>query len=272
MKLVFAGCSFTAGHGWDESDTRNDCPESPYLWTNLCHTKIPSLAALTQVNIGISGGSNTEIFESVVNCVATNQIDTLFCQWTAMPRYTLKVGFELWPTDEPLQKSRSTYTHDIGLNNGTTYSRIYINDLLDRVRALHHLHWEIVKVVKYSNIISNLAKLLGIKNVFFINGLCPWDDQYFTELHDVFPEDYTNFTKREILNIKTRTDEDILKLYQIAHGHYAEAGGVDESKWINLYDPFGNHRIDFNFDGKHPGAQSNNLYFDTISNKLNKLI
>ena len=269
-KLVFSGCSFTAGFGWDQSDPTRNKPDAAQLWTNICQKNIPHLSELDQINIGESGSSNTEIFENTVNCMSTTgNIDTIICQWTAMPRYTLNVGFELWETSKSLYSRSSNY--HVELNNGIVYSQKYINDLADKLRVLQHIHWEIVKVVKYTNIISNLAKLLGIKNVFFVNGLCPWDANYFTELHNVNPQDYTNFTKTEILDIKNRNDADIFKLYKKAHQHYAEAGGINESEWINLYNSFNDQIIDFNFDGHHPGVKSNEIYAQLVVNKFNNL-
>jgi len=271
-KIVFSGCSFTAGHGWDECDPFNNSvtsvKESPNLWVNLCHQNIEQFKNLELINVGVGGASNTEIFQSTIKSISQhgNDIDTIFCQWTAMPRYNFKVGFELWNTDESLTTNR---TYDVNLNRGKQWSRTYVNNLLNEFKVMHHLHWEILKVVEYSNIINMITKQLQIKNVFFINGLCPWDDNYFTQLIDVEPESYTPFTKKEILTIDSRSDQDIFLLYSQAHQHYKEAGGIDESQWINLYNSFLKNKIDFNFDKIHPGIQSNQLYYQIISNKLN---
>ena len=39
-KIVYAGCSFTAGTGFDETDLGRDCKEFPDLWVNLCSENI----------------------------------------------------------------------------------------------------------------------------------------------------------------------------------------------------------------------------------------
>jgi hypothetical protein len=273
-KLVFAGCSFTAGNGWLDIDPEislcREVKDYPGLWVNLCHNNIDRLNNLELVNVGKVASSNTDILENTVNSIATygNQIDTIFCQWTSMPRYNYKIGFELWDTSENifgLQK------HDVTLNRGDHYTRKYINDIVDRLRTMHHLHWEILKVVRYSTIISKLCNQVGIKNLFFVNGLCPWDDQYFKKLTNVYPDAYTEFTKTEILNIDSRNDEDIFKLYNLAHQHYQEEGGIDESKWINLYSSFKSNITDFNFDLKHPGKISNQTYYQMIDSRLKDL-
>lgn len=270
-KIIFTGCSFTAGDGWDPDDLLKADRDCPNLWTNLVHQSSNKFEKLEPINAGISGGSNTEIFEKTAEMISVHgsDISVLFCQWTAMPRYNFNVGFELWDTRESISLLKKT--NDVNLNNNTSWPRAYINDLLDRLRTLHHLHWEILKVVRYSNIIKHLATKLGIGDVFFINGLCPWDKNYFTELHDVKPEQYTPFTKTEIINVDTRDDQDILKLYKLAHQNYQEAGGINERDWINLYDSFLSSRIDINFDKNHPGIKSNQFYSHTIQNRLKEL-
>jgi hypothetical protein len=185
-----------------------------------------------------------------------------------MPRYQFDAGFELWPTSVRL--SPHAVDCDINLTNGVTWSKSYVNDLINRLYAMHHLHWEILKVVKYSNIIKQTAKALNIRRIMFVNGLCPWDKNYFDILSgpDILPNNYTEFTKTKILNIDSRSDEDIFKLYQLAHKHYTEAGGIDPKDWVNLYDSFFYKRTDTNFDQLHPGIQSNQTYYQQVKNFL----
>jgi hypothetical protein len=271
--VVFVGCSYTAGNGWVDADPNTsmkaEAKDHPNLWVNLCHTNIKQLKDLKLINLGKGGASNTEIFENTVRAMSEygNDIDTIFCQWTAMPRYNFNVGFELWNTSESLHNLEAR-THDVNLNNSDQYPRQYIVDLMNRLKAMHHLHWEILKVVDYTNIITRLSRLIGVKNVFFINGACSWDKNYFLELTNATPEDYTNFTKTEILNIHTRDDKDIYQLYQLAHKQYNDAGGINSPRWINLYNSFLNQILDTNFDNLHPGTKSNKLYYQIIKSHL----
>ena len=273
-KLIFSGCSFTAGNGWlnttPEESGRTECKDSPYLWVNICHNRINKFSELELINLGQGGASNTEIFQNTVREIVKhgNQIDTIFCQWTSMPRYNWNVGFELWNTSEGLLSDRN---YDVNLRPGNKWSRKYLNDLIDRLRVLHHLHWEILKVVDYSNIIYKLTQHLGIPNVFFVNGICPWDNNYFVELNNVKPEMYTEFTKTRILDVDTRDDADILELYKLAHRQYQEAGGVDKLPWINLYSSLLTNKVDTNFDNNHPGEKSNMLYYEMIARRLKEL-
>lgn len=238
------------------------------LWVNLCCENIEPFRELKLLNQAHCGASNTEIFQQCTAAMAMHgsEIDTLFCQWTSMPRYNFHVGFELWDTSE------STITHirkhDVNLSRGDHYPRAYITDLLDRLRVLHHLRWEILRVVEFTNTIKKLAKRLGIDNVFFVNGLCLWDNDYFEYQQNVLLEAYTAFTKQEILNIESRNDDDIYALYTLAHTQYREAGGIDPGDWINLYSSFNHNKIDVNFDLVHPGKKSNLLYYDIVCKKV----
>lgn len=271
-EVVFAGWSYTAGAGWSASaGQKSVLKEHPNLWVNLCHKNIQTLRAHTLVNLGQTGASNTEIFENVMHYMSARykDIDTFFVQWTSAPRYNFNVGLELWDTSESMDGTQ-TRVHDVKLSDGTMWSRDYIRNLLDRLRVMHHLHWEILKIVKYTNIILSTAKALNIKNVFFINGICPWDKNYFVKLENTTPDHYTDFTKNTILQIDTRSDSDIQQLYHQIHSQYNELGGLNENHWINLYGSFYNQTTDTNYDNLHPGTQSNQLFYQIISNWLNK--
>ena len=275
-KIIFAGCSRTAGNGWikppaDDPHANIECKNYPGLWVNLCHTQIDALKNLTLINVARGGISNTEIFESALSAMSGNpaEVKYLFVQWAAMPRYNFNIGLELWNTTEKMHGPNTRPTHDIKLGNKDQWDRKYITDLLDRLRVLHHLHPEIVKVVQYSKIISNLCKQFNIK-VGFINGVCPWDENYFVRLtgNHITPEDYTPFTKNEILDIDSRSDKDIFILYEKIHNDYDNVGGIDPTEWVNLYSSMRNTQIDVNLDQHHPGIQSNQLYFQQIKTFL----
>lgn len=263
---MFTGCSFTAGTGW-----KDNCKDAPELWVNLCHSNISKLQNLELYNFGKPGASNTEIFEETVNVIAKfdNQIEYLFCQWTGMPRYNLNVGFELWNTSLHMANINRDNLIDINSSTGDRYSKKYLEDLLDRFLVLHNLHEEILKVVRYLNILSTLCSARNIK-IYFVNGLCPWDQNYFIKLvgPTVLPEQFTTFTKEKILNINSRSDEDIFKLYNIMHDNYEQAGGINPTQWVNLYDSMLKNRIDTNQDKLHPGIHSNQLYFQQVKNFL----
>jgi hypothetical protein len=275
-QVIFTGCSFTAGTGWVKGDPDTvrsiSYHKYPGLWVNACHYQIPQLKKLSLVNMSRGGSSNEEIFGQTIQAISNyaTDIDTLFCQWTSMPRYTFDIGFELWDTSVSLQSSMRGKT-DINVVDDT-WSSVYINDLLDRLLVLHHLHREIVKLVHYTTLLQNLAQRFDIK-LYFINGLCPWDQDYFVNLcdnnqSDITTDQFTSFTKKTILQSDLRSNEDNLKLYKKIHEQYKAAGGINPSQWVNLYDSMLDNKIDVNYDNRHPGTKSNQLYVQQIKNFL----
>lgn len=271
-KVIFTGCSFTAGNGWVnapvEQSRQIECKDHPNLWTNLCHTEIAQLRNFKLLNLGVGGANNTEIFENTVKAIGTfsSDIDTIFCQWTSMPRYTFPIGLELWSTTEGIQRGARSKS-DVNLSDGTKWTREHLDDLLDRLNMLHHLHGEILKVVKYTNILKKISVISNIK-IYFLNGLCPWDNNYFVRLNNFFPKDLTPFTKKNILSIDSRSDIDIFKLYKTLHDEYDREGGINTNSWINLYSSMLTNILDTNYDNQHPGVKSNQLYFQQVKSFL----
>jgi hypothetical protein len=272
-KVIFTGCSFTAGTGWHPDPAQSytvDYKEASELWVNLCHQQLPTLQGLDLINLGLGGASNSNIFESTVDAMAVHggSIKFLFCQWTSYPRYHWNLGFELWSTKDNVT-NWGTLAFDINTSVGINHSAKDLSRFKKQYLMLHHPHWEIVKILRYTHTLSHLAQLHNIK-IFFINGLCHWDQDFFEYQHtsDTKPEDYTTYTKKEILQIDFRNDIDIHKLYNLAHSHYKLAGGINSDQWINLYGSMENTKIDTNYDHYHPGKLSNLKYFTQIKTAI----
>jgi hypothetical protein len=260
-KIVYAGCSFTAGTGFDETDLGRDCKEFPDLWVNLCSENIKLFKNLVPVNVAYAGASNSDIFEQVIKAFGDySNIEYVICAWTSIPRINkIHVGFELYDTTAFWNKELTNRTHYL---NGHTLTDSYIQNCLNRYVTLLHIHYEIVDLLRYVNMIKNIAKDIKIIN---INGLCPWDNDFFVRKVDNFyPSDLSKFTQKEILNCKNRDDEEIYKLYTLQHDNYDATGGVDPDSWVNLYDSFLKLKLDLNFDNSHPGIKSNQLYYNLV--------
>ena len=261
--VVFTGCSFTSGVGLDPIDHLSDAKTSPNLWVNQLHSD-DKLKHLTLVNISQGGASNADIFQQTVGAISDHgkDIKYIFCQWTSMPRLRFKAGLELWKTELYFPR-RGTEKNNLQLTTGEIYTKKYLDDVNNRLMTMIHLHPEIVKLVDYCNCLQKLCKQLDIK-IFYINGLCPWDKDYFIRLQNSLPQNYTEFTKTTIINIDTRSDEEIHKLYNQIHNDYDSVGGIDPDQWINLYSSMKNNRIDLAHDNLHPGIKSNQQYTQDI--------
>ena len=260
-KLVCTGASVTSGDGWDLSNP--DHVNS--MWVNQLPKKINSFKNLEIINLGVSSHSNELIFESTINAITNykQDIEMLLCSWVSCHRYHYSLGFELYATND---YAPADMQQDLGLNNGTI-SKDYVNNLKKRFFSLHHLHFEILKIMRYTNIISNLASSFNI-NIYHINDSCPWDQDFFVKQLGL-PSTYTKFTQEEILNVDNRSDDEIYKLYDKMHNEYQAAGSIKKENWINLDQSFVSLSLDKNPDNLHPGKKSNNLYSDLIKHFLN---
>lgn len=258
---LFTGCSFTAGSGFELEKT------DPGLWVNLLHKNIKVLQNTKLVNCGVPGGSNDEIFTKSVEYILNYHPKFVFVEWTSYPRYWFNLGLEMYETRVPFIPNGQILPLDKQLElNEITYTKKYLEDLRDRVVTLSHPYYEISKIVNYVNILVNLCKLKKC-SIFFINGLCHWDQDFFIKKENVLPYDYTDYTKK-ILNIDNRDDDEILALYNKIHSEYNSIGGIQESRWLNLYNSLGKNKIDVNSDEIHPGYESNQKYFKFLSQAL----
>jgi hypothetical protein len=259
----------TSGVGLNKDDVNSDDKDNLNLWVNLCCDNISEFKNLELINISTGGLSNQRIFNNVVEAISQHtDIDYIVCAWTSVPRYNFNIGFELYKTEETFTPFR-TQIRDHRLNS-TTFTNEYLRDISARFLALHDLHYEIVYILRYINIITNLIKHRNTR-LININAICPWDKQFFTVLPTtVKSTDYSKFTK-ELLNISNRDDEEILKLYNKQHEQYNSYGGIREHTWVNLYNSFWSEYIDTNYDDLHPGVKSNQRYFQLVQQYMQKL-
>lgn len=256
-QVLFAGCSYTAASGFELGK------DDPRAWVNLVH-KNSWLAKYELNNVASGGRSNAGIFQDAVLHMSKGDTAVAFVAWTSVPRYAMHLGLETYDTSAifvPNCELRDHNLHDI------KYSKRYLHSIRDRFTSLAHPHYEILQLLDYVNALVNLARLAEIQ-LYFINALCPWDDGYFDRLSDVLPESYTEFTK-QIIKTKTRDDAEVFEIYNNIHTQYEQAGGIQPRHWINLYGSFRQQLVDFNSDGRHPGTESNQLYYRQITQVLN---
>lgn len=244
---LFAGCSYTAGSGFELG------PQEPALWCNQLHQKLFGHTQL--LNVARGGRSNANIFKDAVKAITHYPIEQAIVQWTGMPRYELELGFELYDTHQSFVPTGHCRDHNL---NDINYSSQYLNKIKDRFTNLAHSQHEIVTLIEYANSIHRLCKLTNTK-LYFVNGLCPWDTAFFDQLESTTPDQYTGYTQ-QILNAHNRDDQETLQLYKKMHNQYDAAGGVQHLPWLNLYPSMKQCKIDTNSDNMHPGIESNALY------------
>ena len=255
---LFTGCSFTDGAGFELGKT------DPGLWVNLLHKNIKILQNTNLVNFGVCAAINDQIFLNSVDYILKYNPKFIFVEWTSYPRHHFDLGLELY-TSKVNFIPNCPIIGNFNLND-ISYTTKYLENLRDRVVTLSHPHYDILKIVKYVNILINLSKSKKC-SIFFINGGCGWDQDFFIKKENVSPWDYTNYTKK-LLNANNRDDDEIYKLYDKIHNEYNDLGGIQEPYWLNLYDSFIENKIDVNTDHLHPGYKSNEKYFEFLSQAL----
>jgi hypothetical protein len=252
---LFAGCSFTAGGGF--TDGKNH----PSLWVNQLHNRL--FPHTNKLNIATGGRSNAGIFQDTIKALSTYSIKYAFVQWTSLIRFNMELGFELhdtYFTMVPHGKLSDHHYHNI------KYSAKYLESIRNRLVTLPHDCYEIANLLEYTNSIVKLAEYTNTR-VFFINGLVPWDNNFFDKKINVLPDRYTKYTQK-ILNTATRDNEQSCKLYDKMHDRFSNAGGIHKSTWLNLYESLLHLKVDANNDGIHPGIQSQNRYVELFLNNL----
>jgi hypothetical protein len=254
--ILFAGCSYTAGSGWDLGK------EEPNFWVNLLHNT-DKLRYKNLHNVAIGGRSNQGIFQDAVYHLTQKKYDFAFIVWTSYPRYDVHVGFETYSTWQPFSPNMRFSDHNL---NDMTLDRKYLKKINDRFTMLSHPHYEIVNIIKYVSVLVKLSKILDTK-IFFINALCHWDHDFFIKKNNVLPNEYTDYTK-QIINVENRDDDEIFILYDKMHQEYQSAGGIYQEYWLNLYQSLRSLKIDVNKDHSHPGILSNFSYFKLLKQSL----
>lgn len=255
---IFTGCSYTAGTGLSLEQL------DPELWVNKLHTNNSYLKDTELVNLGKPGGTNFEIFITSIESLFKYRPKFMFCEWTNYPRHNVLLSVETYSAEAIFIANSDCHEHKL---HNTTYTTSYLNNIRDRFLALHHPHQDILHIVKYVNALINVAKTTDTK-IFFINGLCHWDNNFFRIQENNIPGDYTNYTQA-ILDCDTRDDSEIFEIYNKIHTEYQNAGGIHEDYWLNLYSSMRSNLMDVGNDNLHPGMQSNTLYSNHFNEALN---
>jgi len=262
MSVIFTGCSYTAGTGLPLKN------QDPALWVNRLHNQVDWLNELPLLNYGQGGATNQDIFHLSVQAVTENQCSYLFVSWTDLLRYYISPGVETWSTMQFW--GGNSPTSDIGVNPGVVYSASYLENIKNRFFDLHHIHYEIVKVLNYTFTLQQLCNRLDTK-VYFVNALLPWDNNYFDQVTGKIrqPSDTTELTQKS-LNSDTRSDSEFFDLYDKIHQDYQDATALPpHSTWLNLYESYRNcFYLDRGLDDLHPGPDSNQAFANYLQKKL----
>ena len=270
-KVLYAGCSYTSGSGFggtikvpDNKDLYTNCQDAKEIWPNLLHDRF--FNRYEKNNIATGGNTNHRIFQETAKELLTGKYKFAFVQWTNLVRHQYEIGFELYSTKQTAKAGVGALTHN--LNHGKYHAKD-IQRAHDRYLTLEHDQYRIVELLGFIHILCEIAKLKNTQ-VYFINGLCPWEKDHFTKKKNFMPSDLSDYT-RDLLSVDNRDDEEIFELYDKMHNQYQEAGGIHEDKWLILYVSMHQNRVDRAKDKIHPGIMSHKNFVEIFTNKLEGL-
>ena len=250
--ILVVGCSFAKGAGLPGEDSNTK------LWVNqLCNNTWPGA---TITNLSKIGANNQWIFFEAMSALILKSYDIVLIEWTAIPRFNVKVGFELYTTQSMLDSA----SVDVNINAGVTHNKKWLNKLGDNLRKIHNDHWDILDLVKYINVILQIHK----GKTFFINGLAPWPDQYFTKKQIQYPSELSKF-EQNMFSTDTRDDAEIFALYEMIHSQYQQYGGIHQDSWLNLYNSLISLQVDHASKiDEHPGYKSQDIFTEYLSSQI----
>ena len=248
--ILVVGCSFTKGAGLRSEDTDDK------LWVNqLCDRIWPGC---TVTNLAKIGANNSWIFHETLSALLLKKYDAVIVGWTAIPRFNVMIGLELYQTMSMLDSG----SIDVNLNTAT-YTGTWLGSLGDDLRKLHNDHWDILDLIKYINALIKLED-----HIFFVNALAPWPTDYFTKKDINQPSELSDF-EQSMLSTQTRDDDEIFKLYNMIHEQYQQYGGINQDHWLNLYNSLYSLKIDdASNDDPHPGYKSQDVFANYLETQL----
>lgn len=255
---LVSGCSFTAGSGLDLRD------KDPGLFINILAQQQPKLGQIK--NIAQDGHSNERIFLDTALELSNNNFDHAVVVWTSYPRYTFWAGLETYECRRSFTPSNYQLIEHQGQHNN--FSQADFKKLKDFFLLLNHDHYYILDLIRYINILINIARLKHTQ-IFFVNALCNWDTNYFNTLPDnlIDTQNFTTYTQ-QLINTKNRSQSEIFSLYKLIHQQYHLTGGIQENFWLNLYQDFRSLIVDRGNDNEHPGYQSHRNFAQLLNQNL----
>lgn len=251
-KAAVIGCSLTSG--WKMKNDQlvgHEDPEHPKLWANQL---LSSWGYENISNFASTGADNDTIFQLAVENILPSRYDLVLVQWTYLDRLNLNIGLEPYPTRSMLKTNI-----DINLVNNLTVSGYWLDDLGNRIRSVTNLHWKILKLVQYVNILNSIQQNKNAQ-ILFVNGACFWPENYFTKIDYSYPSELPEFTQN-LLQSDLRDDKETRQLYDMIHQQYEKNQGIQNDLWLNLYNPLIRMRIDTMAENDfHPGWASQDVF------------
>jgi len=236
MTLLIAGCSFSSGWGFQDQTQTWPHKLSQKLDLNLC-------------NVAETASSNQDIFLSVLKAQHCT-FDVKLVQWTALNRITV--------SPLPVNSKVILSYHNPYLEQALPeFSSQEVKTFVQILTVLNQ-DWK-----HYFDLVDMIEILQKDPSVYFINGLLPWDAEFFSRKWTV-PIQVQNKFLEFLLQVEQFDDPQLcVLLKKIIHAR----NRIDQSRWINLTNSWESSKIDtVSTTDPHPGAASQLVYADQIYN------
>lgn len=234
MTLLVAGCSFSSGWGFDDPAKTWPTQLSQKLGMPVC-------------NISQTAASNQDIFLSVLKN-QQHKHDLRLVQWTALNRITV--------SPSPINPKVVLSYHNPYLEQSLPgVSTREINTFV-QILAVLNQDWK-----HYFDLVDMIEILQQDPLVYFINGLLPWDADFF----------YHNWTipltaSNRFLEFLLQIDQfDDWQLQELLTKVMQARNRIDQTRWINLTNSWDSSKLDtVSASDPHPGPMSQAHYADQI--------
>jgi hypothetical protein len=256
MKVLIVGCSYTKGHGLNlEID-------DPILWANQLIKHIAPGSQIT--NLAKTGRDNHWIFTETCTALAQDDYDIVLVGWTEQSRLNFDIGLETYSTHTMFKDL------DVNINPRITVPGKHLLNLGNELRKLQNDHWALLDLVKYVNILYDAQVRCRNKTLICVNSMLHMSENYFTEQEFTVPNELSEFQQR-LLNVETRSDQEIKELYKLTHQQYRHYGGIRSEIWLNLYRSLQSIKVDnVSSTDTHPGLLSQDVFVKYLINQYNE--
>jgi hypothetical protein len=241
MKILVCGCSFSSGWGFDDGISDAN------IWPNIVAKNLD--AEVT--NLSITGCDNIEIFLNALTAIQNQNFDKIIVQWTSLERIIISPKAEhytmITEANPCPDLSDSDYRH---------FYKVFLE--LNGMQA----HWN-----RFHKLISVLQ---NYNNVYFVNGLLPWNQKLFdknTTLEDCAKNKFLS----SLLQIESKWTPDLgIQSEWMPEPVWdtikIQVQTLDLNKWIMLIDSMQSLKVDQISDNDlHPGIQSHQIFANYIT-------
>jgi len=257
-KALVVGCSITSGY---KMTAGHDDPDHHRLWSNQLLSKLDNFEIINRSKTGVN---NHWIFMEAMSALTQDHYDLVLIQWTGLGRIFLPAGLELYDT-----YTNMTSGLDMNLVNRSILPGKWLQDVNNRLKSFSNLHWDILNIVRYVNILIQIQQLKKSKICFVDSGL-QWSLGYFEKKSITKPLELSKF-EQYILEVEHRDDSEIFDLYNMIHNQYQEYGNIQTDNWLNLYQSHESWKVDtIAPDDFHPGYLSQDILVQCLWPALNE--